>query len=139
MGGLDFGAVLDLVNGIMGATKPKQEGQEGNQIDMQKIGLVVLSFAGRQGLSWFLKNRRTKKEAKLMARGIKPEAARPKKSGKFVPGLLVGTGLGVAGYLLVMKPEDRENLFKNIDKVINEATGLISEFQGKPYSANYEK
>lgn len=140
MGGLDFGAVMDLVNGIMGATKPKQDGEEqqGFQVDVQKLGLVVLTFAGRQGLSWYLNRRRQKKEASLLAKGIKP-GAKEKKGGKFVPGMVVGLVLSVGGYLLVMKPEEREALFKNINKLVDEGMSLVNEFQGKPYSSNYEK
>lgn len=141
MGGLDFGAVMDLVNGVMGATRPKQgaEGEQGGfQVDTQKLALVFLTFAGRQGLSWFLNQRRQKKEAKLLAKGIKP-SAKQKKGGKFLPGLVIGVILSVTGYLLVMKPEDREALFKNINKLVDEGMNLINEFQGKPYSSNYEK
>jgi hypothetical protein len=139
MGGLDIGAIIDLVNGVMGATKPKQDGEEGTQIDVQKLGLVVLTFAGRQGLSWFLRQRRQKQEAKLLSKGIKPEARSKKKGNKFVPGLVIGGALGLIGYLLVMKPEDRENLFKNIDKTVDEVVSLVNEIQGKPYTSNYEK
>jgi hypothetical protein len=53
--------------------------------------------------------------------------------------LAIGTSLSLTGYLLTMKPEDRETLFKNINKVVDETMSLISEFQGKPYTSNYEK
>ncbi len=139
MGGLDFGAIMELVNGIMGATKPKEEGQQGFEIDFQKLGMVALSFAGRQGISWVLSNRRQKKEAKMLSMGIKPDAKADKKGGKFVPGLVIGAVLGIGGYLLSMKPEDREALFKNVDRAINEIMSLVGEFQGRPYSNNYER
>ncbi|MEI6042840.1 MAG: hypothetical protein WCS37_00490 [Chloroflexota bacterium] len=141
MGGLDFGALLDLVNGIIEATKPKDEGEgQGSlQIDYKKIGLVLLTFAGKQGMSWFLTNRRQKKEARLLARGIRPDSRRKKRGGKLLRGLVVSSGLGLVGYLLVMKPEEREILFKNINKVVDETLSLVNEVQGKPYSNNYEK
>ncbi len=138
MGGLDFAAIMDLVNGIMGATRPKEDG-EGSQIDTQKVAMVVLTFAGRQGLSWVLNQRRQKREVKMLAKGIKPGSETKKKGNKFGPVLLVGAGLGLAGYLLIMKPEDREALFKQVDKTINDVTGLVNELQGKPYSNDYER
>jgi len=139
MGGLDFGAIMELVNGIMGANRPKENGEEGTQFDTQKIMLVLLTFAGRQGLSWFLANRRQKNEAKMLARGIRPNTAAEKKGGKFAPGLVIIGGLGLAGYLLVMKPEEREALFKRIDGLVDGAVGFVNEFQGKPYSNNFER
>lgn len=139
MGGLDFGAIMELVNGIMGANRPKENGEEGTQLDTQKIALVLLTFVGRQGLSWFMANRRRNNEAKMMARGIKAETAAQKKGSKLGPGLIVTGGLALAGYLLAMKPEEREALFKQVDKLVDEAVGFVNEFQGKPYSNNFER
>lgn len=145
-GGLDLGALIELVSGVVDSVRQREDGQKGFTVDYQKLSRTVAGVAGRQAVSWVLSRRERRRSAYDEAVAILRERAnlpqrvkKPKKKSRLLPSLAVGTVLGVAGYLLVMKPEERQALFNTIDHYLDQAIGLANEIQGKPYSRDYEK
>lgn len=134
---MELGDVIELITGIMSATKPKEGG--GFEIDRGKLAMLGATFAGQQVMSRWQKRNTKKVLQKAEQLGIDPKdlGKLKKKKGHLGRNLSIGAVIGVVGYLLVMKPEERTELFKNIDGVINEVTGLINEFQGKLSDQNF--
>lgn len=134
---MELGDIIELVTGIMSATKPKEGG--GFDIDRGKLAMLGATFAGQQLMSrWQKRNtQKTLRRAEQLGITTKDLEKLKKKKGHLGRNLSIGAVMGVAGYLLVMKPEERSELFKNIDTVINEVTSLINELQGKPSDQNF--
>ncbi len=139
--GLDLGTIIELANGLASTFKKGENGQSSMAIDPQKLGMVMVSFAGRQVMARLMA-RRQRQAAELdeaiaylrQRAGIKP----PKRKIGVLPLLVGGLGLGGAIYVALLKPEERTQLFKYLDGLANEISGLIGEIQGKPYSSDYE-
>lgn len=145
-GGLDLGALIELVSGIVDSVKQREDGQKGFSVDYQKLSRSVAALAGRQALGWILSRRESRRNAYdealdiLRTRANIPQRVKqPKKKSRILPTLIIGALLSLAGYLLVMKPEQRQALFNTIDHYLDQAIGLANEIQGKPYSRDYEK
>jgi len=128
---MEIGEIIELITGIIGTTKRKEDGTM--EIDRSKLALLGATFAGQQVLSRWQKGRERKALLKAEKLGLSEKDVEKlqKKRGILGRYVTIGAVLGAVGYLLVMKPEQRTELFKNIDNAINEASSLINEIQGK--------
>ncbi len=137
-----MGTLLDIASGVMNSLKPGENGKPGGGgVDVQKLGMTLAGLLGRQAAGVVLAGRKRKvaqmDEAIAILRdraGIKPA----KKSIGILPFAVIGAVFGLAFYILRMKPEERAQLFSNLDKLASEVTGLVNEFQGNAYTSNYE-
>lgn len=138
---LDLETVFELINGVASSVKRGPNGKTDLGIDPQKLGMVLASFAGRQVMAQVM-NRRQRKTSEMEQAlaylrekaGIKPA----KKKIGTLPFLIVGAVGGLAVYIATLKPEERAQLFKSLDHLINQVGGLANEIQGRPYTADYE-
>jgi|GEM_PF-1896746 len=138
---LDLGTIFELINGVASSVKRGENGKTDLGIDPQKLGMVLASFAGRQVVAQVM-NRRQRKTSEMeqaMAylrdkAGIKPA----KKKIGALPFLIFGAVGSLVVYVVTLKPEERAQLFKNVDRLINQVGGLANEIQGRPYTADYE-
>ena len=145
-GGIDLSLILELVGVVMSSTK-KGEGQAGFAIDPKKLAFGVAGLAGQQGIQRFGKLRKRRQLTKELKAGLidvsdfkagRSAAEKKNKKNRFGPGVLVGSAIGGAVYLLSMSPEDRTHFFQQLDEAFSQAAGFINELQGKPYSTDYE-
>ncbi len=136
---MEIGELIELITGIMGTTKRKEDGSL--EIDRNKLALLGATFAGQQVLSRWQSGRQRKALLKAEKLGLSEKDLEKlqKKRGNLGRNVTIGAALGAVGYLLVMKPEQRTELFKNIDNAINEASSLINEIQGKPSGDNFSQ
>jgi hypothetical protein len=136
---MEISEIIELVTGIMNATKRREDGSL--ELDKNKLMLLGATFAGQQVLSRWQQGRQRKALLKAERLGLTEKDLRKlqKKRGKWGRNLTFGTVVGVVGYLLVMKPEQRTELFKSIDNAITELSNLINEFQGKPATESFAK
>jgi hypothetical protein len=133
---------MEVVNGVMNSMKPREEGNNNMAVDPKKLAATFAPLAGRivMGRVMAARQRKTKQmdEALALLReraGIKTKKKGP--AGRIL--FLLGLALGAIGYIATLKPEQREQFFKGVDKLVNDISGLINEFQGKPYTKDYEK
>jgi hypothetical protein len=142
---LDFGTIIELVTGGMNHVKVKEGDQKGYDVDFQQLSLLAGKVLGRRAISYVLQRREDRRnqyddamDILRVRSGLPPKIRKQKKSSN-LGAVLVGLGvLAGAIYLLVMKPEDRTALFQRLDNMINQVSGIINEFQGKPYSNDFE-
>lgn len=136
---MEIGDIIELVSGVMNATKSKEGG--GFEIDRGKLAILGATFAGQQILNRWQEGRQQKvvRRAEKLGLSEKDLERLQKKKGHLGRNLLVVAGVGAAGYLLVMKPEQRAELFKNIDSLVNEAGELLNEIQGNPTSEPFKE
>jgi hypothetical protein len=141
-GNLDFSTLMEIASGVINSLKPGENGKlGGGGVDVQKLGITLVGLLGKQAAGLVLASRKRKEaqmdEAIALLReraGIVPA----KKSIGVFPFAVVGTSIGLAIYILRLKSEERAQLFSSLDKLANEITGLVNEFQGKSYTSNYE-
>ncbi len=146
-GGLDLGLLLELVGVVVNSTKNK-DGQKGINIDTKKLAWGVAGIAGQQtlkGMGNWRQRRQLRKELKSGLIDLedyqagRSAASKKLKKNRLGPGMLVGSAIGGAVYLLSMPPEDRTRFFKQLDEALSQVAGLVNELQGKPYSKDFEE
>lgn len=148
-GGLDLGLILELVGVVVNSTRNREGDKAGGiGIDTKKLAWGVAGIAGQQalkGAGQWRKQRQLQKELKGglidlddFKDGRLAADKKADKKGGLGPGVLAGSAIGGALYLLSMSPEDRTRFFKQLDGAISQVAGLVNELQGKPYTPDYE-
>ncbi len=151
-GGLSLGTIFEIVMVVLNSTKNKEPGKDGKgggmTIDQSKLGWGLAGIAGQQSFKWFLGRREKKQLEREYASGLinlddfkvgkRAEKAK-KKSSRFGVGLVVGSLVGAATYLMALPPEQRTRFFQQLDRLVTQVVGFVNELQGKPYSQDYEK
>ena len=135
-GSLDMSTVFELVGGVANSIKREEgkEGLSGVSVDPKKLGLVLLSFGGRQFFGYLMARRQKKsenlEEALELLReraGIKP----PRKTKSPFPFAFIGFVVGAGIYLSTLKKEERNQIISGVDNIVTGVVGLINSIQGK--------
>ena len=139
--GLDFGTIMEIASGVINSLKPQEEGKKSIAFDSRKLafglGSIGLRFIFGEVMS--RKQRKAEEMEKALdylreQAGIKKKRSGPSAAVFFVVGLVLSSGIT----FLRLSSEERSQLIKGVDYLVNEGIALANEIQGRPYTSDYE-